>query len=383
MDFTIPEEAEMIRDMMRRFVAKELRPLEMKLFSQAAAHEAGPPVLPPDVERALRAKAMQMGLWALTAPEELGGMGLDALSACLVEEELGQTFVPLSIGDVPPALYACSDAQAEAYLAPAIEGTRRPVLALREPGGHRPETWTTCAVARPDGGYDLHGVKLVAWVSEEDFYLVFALTPGVAGDAAASATCFLVDLGLHGVATRPAGGGFALHLDGCAVGAERVLGAPGGGLRLGAEYMALDMVKLGARYLGMARRLLEMSAAYARDWESFGAPLGSRPATQRMLAEMQLDVEAGALLVYRAATHLDSAAGAGADARKEAIMVRTAAAAMLQRAIDRATMIHGGPGYLDDQPMLRMYGNLVPAETLDLATEVGYAALAADLMRAD
>ncbi len=372
MDFTLPEEAAMIRDTTRRFVNKELRPLEMKLFSQEATQTAGPLVLPPEVRDDLRVKAMRVGLWALTAPEGLGGMGLDALSACLVEDELGQTFIPLDIGDVPPALFACSEAQIDAYLAPAIEGTRRPVLALREPEGHRPEAWKTSAVALPDGGYELNGMKLVAPVSEDDFYLVFAVSPG---ETAPGVTCFLIDPDLPGVEARANGRGGALRLTRCIVSADRVLGEPGKGLALGAEYLPLEMLKLSARYLGMARRLLEMSAAYARDWASLGAPLAKRPATQRMLAEMHMDAEACALFIYRAATRLD----AGEGSRQEALMVRTYAAAALQRAIDRATMVHGGPGHLDDQPRLRLYASLVPDETLDLAMEVGFTALAAEL----
>ena len=87
MDFELDEEVIMIRDMMRRFVQKDAQPLEMTLFNQGE--------LTQEQEDSLKEKIMdQMGLWAVTVPEDFGGDELDMLSACLIEEELGKTFIP-------------------------------------------------------------------------------------------------------------------------------------------------------------------------------------------------------------------------------------------------------------------------------------------------
>ncbi len=372
MDFTIPEEAAMIRDMMRRFVQKEMRPLEMKLFSMAAASPEGKHEMPPEMAEELKNKVLQMGLWALTVPEDLGGMELDLLSACLVEEELGQSFIQVDIGDIPPALYSCNDEQAEKYLTPAVEGAKRPCLALREPGAINPSDWKTTAHTADDG-YVLNGVKTLAKGGlPDDFYLVFARDE----DAGGGVTCFLLDPDLEGVTVGANGHGLELQLKGCTVGRDRVLGEPGKGLSLGAEHAPAGLLKLAARYVGIAKRLLEMSAMYARDWVALGKPLAERPAVRRMLAEMATEIEAARLMVYQAATRIDG----GEDARYDAIAARTYAVGMLQRAIDRAVMIHGGPGFPAEQPALRMYLNLVPEETLDTALELGQTAIAAHVI---
>ena len=93
MDFELSEETLMLRDMLRRFIHKEAQPLEMKYFTVG--------FLAPEERLRLQRAVEQMGLWGLTVPEAYGGGGLDLVSACVIEEELGKTFIPVEIGDVP------------------------------------------------------------------------------------------------------------------------------------------------------------------------------------------------------------------------------------------------------------------------------------------
>src|SRR5574339_1198342 len=120
MDFEFSSDALMLRDMLRQFVADEARPMEMKYFSTGRLEEK---------ERArLRSVVEQMGLWGITVPEKFGGGGLDMVTACLLHEELGKTFLPIDLGDVPPLLYACQGDQIGKFLSPALEGKRNPLL---------------------------------------------------------------------------------------------------------------------------------------------------------------------------------------------------------------------------------------------------------------
>ena len=348
MDFEFGEEAIMIRDMMRRFVRKDARPLEMPLFNEGE--------LTPEQEEGLKSKIMdQMGLWAVTVPEDYGGEELDMISACLIEEELGQTFVPVDYGDVTPVLFACNQEQAETYLEPAVEGERRPILALREPGALMPEAWNTQAVHN-SAGYVLNGCKSVGRKSRDgDFYVVFARSDkGV--------TAFLVEPDSPGVSLR--GTSEVVFAD-CHLPAKAVLGEEGQGLRLGNDYLAHQQVKMGARYVGMAQRLLDMSAQYARDWVSMGQPLALRPAVMRMIAEMAVDVQAARYLVYHAGWKLDE----GEDAQSDGAAIRLFTGQMIRSAIDKTIMVHGGTNYLEKEPALRMYRNLVPDQALELALE--------------
>jgi acyl-CoA dehydrogenase len=375
MDFNLPEEAAMIRDMMRRFVQKEAIPLEMKLFSQAAASPEGRIALPDDARQDLNRKVRQMGLWGVTLPATIGGGGLDALSACLIDEELGYTFVPIEIGDVPTALYACQGDQVDRFLAPAIEGGRRARLALREPGVSGDLRGWSARVEAQAGGFVLNGVKLSLGGGPDDFYLVFALGPQAEEN---SVTCLAVEPDAPGLSVQSLNGrgGVRLIFDSCTVPAAQVIGEPGRGLSLGAEWAPLGALRLAARYVGIARRLLDLAATYARDWVSLGAPLAVRPAIRRALAEMQVDIEATRLLVWRAALAIDF----GQASANQIGQVRVASAGLLKRAVDRAITAYGGPTSAEQHPELRMIRNLVPAATLDQALELGWAAIAGELL---
>src|SRR5512143_107864 len=135
MDFEFSSDALMLRDMLRRFVEDEARPMEMKYFSSGLLE---------DKERArLRTVIEQMGLWGITVPEKFGGGGLDLVTTCLLQEELGKTFLPIDLGDVTPMLYACQGDQVQRFLNPALAGKKHAILAARELTALRPEEWFT------------------------------------------------------------------------------------------------------------------------------------------------------------------------------------------------------------------------------------------------
>lgn len=364
MDFEFPPDVLMLRDMLRRFVQKEARPLEMKYFSAGR--------LEPEESARLRQAIEQMGLWGATVPESLGGAGLDTVTACLLEEELGGTFVPLDLGEVPALLYQCTPEQTKRYLEPTLSGERHAIVAAREPDGLRPQSWTSTATPH-NGAYALQGRKLIARTpAAEDFFLVLARAPE-------GLTAFLLDQGTAGIRLeQPAAGQPVLTLEGCLLGSQALLGQPGQALTALAESGPKDWIRTGARYVGMVERLRAMAAEHARDWVSLGAPLSVRPAVQRMLAELSAEVEAARWLVYHAAWLADR----GQPVRVEAARVRLFTGEMLQRAIDRVTLIYGGPGPSSDVLPHRLARSAVPAEALDLALDYARAVLAAEALQA-
>lgn len=365
MDFSFSEDTLMLRDMLRRFIQKEARPLEMKYFNTGE--------LRPEERARLRQAIQQLGLWGLAVPEEFGGGGLDVITTCVVEEELGGTFIPIEMGDIPPMLYACQGEQIARFLEPALEAGRQAIIAAREPGpqGAQPEAWTTTAQAAGDG-YVISGQKsLAATPTADDFFIVYANAPQ-------GLTAFLVESGYPGTSLTN-NGQRLLHLNDCQLASTSVLGEAGGALSLGRESAPRTWVQTGARYLGIAGRLLEMSVQHARDWVSLGATLSARPAIQRMIAELSVDIESTRWLVYHAAWLAD--AGKAEQARQAAFQVRLASGEMLKRAIDRATMIFAGPGPSPQIEPNLMVKNLVPFDALEMALEGARVALAAELLR--
>jgi acyl-CoA dehydrogenase len=364
MEFTLPPDTLMLRDMLRRFLQKEARPLEMKYFNSGE--------LAPEERARLRQAIQQLGLWGLMVPEQFGGGGLDTLTACVIEEELGTTFVPVEMGEVPALLYACQGEQLSNYLEPALEALRRPVIAAREPGadGLQPSAWTTSARAEGEG-YLLNGRKsLSALPSAEDFYIVLANAPQ-------GLTAFLLEPDAHGLSASQ-NGNRVLVLEDCRAPGSALLGEPGGALELAAGEAPRAWIRTGARYVGMAERLLEMAGEHARDWVSLGAPLSIRPAVQRMLAESRVEIESVRWLVYHAAWLADTA---GNDQLKSAAaQVRLGSGEMLKHTVDRTTMIFAGPGPIPQIEPRRLVKSLVPSDALDLALENARGFIAAELL---
>jgi alkylation response protein AidB-like acyl-CoA dehydrogenase len=359
----------MLRDMLRRFVQKEARPLEMKYFNTGE--------LAPEESARLRRSVEQMGLWGLTAPEQFGG-GLDLVTCCVIHEELGQTFVPVEIGEVTPLLFACAGEQVSRYLEPALAGERRVILAAREPGRRSPSDWTTQAVPASEAGeagcgFILNGEKSIAsQPGADDFFIVFAHAQNDSGLSA-----FLLDAGNPGMVIST-NGDITLALKDCTVNPKAMLGKPGGALSLGAQEAPRQWIQMGARYVGIMQRLLEMVVEYTRDWVSLGAPLAVRPAIQRMAAEMSVELESARWLVYHAAWLVDK--GQSDSSRLQAAQVRLATGEMLKRAIDHATMMYAGPGPSNQIEPQRLVRSIVPLDTLELSMENARAAIAAEVL---
>jgi len=371
MDFEFPEDTLMLRDMLRRFVQKEARPLEMDYFNTGS--------LKPEQRTKLRRSIEQLGLWGYLAPEKFGGAGLDLVTSCLIEEELGGTFIPLEMGSVPPPLYASAGDQVGKYFEPALEGSRRAIIAAREPGpsGVRPESWTTKAI--PDGeAFLLNGHKSISMLPEpDDFLIVYALSSPqdetVEGINSLGITAFLVETNDPGLSISKNGGG-SLVLKNCKVSRDNILGEPGKALQLSLDEATRSWILIGARYIGIVERLLEMAAEHARDWISLGGALAVRPAIQRMVAEIRVGVESIRWLVYHTAWLSDTQ---GIDKTKvQAAQVRLASGEMLKRAVDYTTMIYNGPSSSPQIDLQRLVQSVVPMSALELALENARAVVA-------
>jgi acyl-CoA dehydrogenase len=351
MDCSLSEELTMVRDMAREFVTNELMPIEREVLVRdgQAGNVRGAPI-PREQYVALRNKAVDQGLWAMTAPEELGGGGLNALGACLVAEELGKTFVDFDFGDIPPILFDANFEQRTRYLKPAIAGNIGIALAIREPDSDDIRARAT----RDGDAWIMNGTKLA---NDADVYLVFVQTED-------RISCFIVE-GLMNQDGK-------VKLENTRVLDKNVLGEVGGALVLGKTYCFARMTRAAARQVGIAMRLLEMSSQYARDWKALGQPLAVRPAVQHNLADMAIEIDAARCLVHLAACEIDEGKGARGAATRAYLF----ALEMVQRAIDRTIEIYGGPAHAVDVPTRLIYGarrNAEPAmerQRLQIANEL-------------
>ncbi len=366
MDFEFAPDMLMLRNMLRRFIQKDVRPLEMKYFTSGR--------LEPDERTHLRGAIEQMGLWGLTVPEQFGGGGLDLVTTCLLEIELGKSFIPLEIGEVPNLLYACSGDQIPSYLEPALAGERRAILAVREPSGTHPQSWSMRATPGANGSYVLNGQKLVVTQPHpEDFFVVIAKSPH-------DYTAFIVDsedIYLSCTESRPNDCEYIVQFSEFQINNEFILGKPGNALKMIAPAAPTARVRAGARYVGIVERLLDMAVEHAKDWMVFGAPISVRPAVQRMLAETHAEVESARWLVYHAAWLIDLSRAD--QARCAAANVRLITGKLLQTAVDRVTIIFAGPGPSEAIEPYRLVYSTVPPEALNMAVEKAQAEITAVL----
>ena len=325
-------------------------------------------------------------------PASHGGLNgaLDVRTLCLAREILGWhdgladfSFAMQGLGSYPVSAFG-SEALKKKYLPPVAAGRHIAAFALSEPGsGSDVAAIETTAKSDGPGHVRLDGEK--TWISNggiADHYVVFARTGEAPGARGLSA--FVVDADAPGltiaerlevIAPHPLA---RLHFDGCRVPMENRLGEPGEGFRVAMSTLDVFRSTVGAAALGLARRALEETLARVSSRQLFGAPLAELQMTQASLADSSSEVDAAALLIYRAAWTKDQ--GAPRIAR-EASIAKMFATEMAQRVIDRAVQLHGGDGVRTGSKVEQLYREIRALRIYEGATEVQKVIIARELLK--
>ncbi len=300
------------------------------------------------------------GFFGQCMPAELGGAGLDALTGLLVMEGLGegcadngllfsaavQAWVVLR-----SLLIFGTDQQRRRYLPQLIDGTAIGALAITEPGsGSDAFAMRTRAEKRPEG-WRLNGQKsLVTNGPMADLVICFAATGR--GGALGGSTAFVLETGTPGVQrgqpqakmglrTSPLGD---VYLDDVVVAENSVLGQIGGGLIVFNELLEWERLWPMAIHIGTMQRELEQTRSYASQRTTFGQPLGRHQAVAHRIVEMKLRLEAGRLLLYRAAWLKAQGRSSLVDAAMAKLWLSESAVA---NGLD-ALHLRGGYGFLSE-----------------------------------
>ena len=306
------------------------------------------------------------------------GERLDVRTLCLIRETLARhagladfAFAMQGLGTGPVTLFG-SDALKQRILPPVRAGRAIAAFALSEPEAGS-DVAATATTARRDGdAYVLDGTK--TWISNGGIaghYVVFARTGEAPGARGLSA--FVVDADTPGLtvaerievsAPHPLA---TLRFEGCRVPADRLLGRPGEGFKIAMATLDVFRSTVGAAALGFARRALDEATGHASTRTLFGGPLADLQMTQAKLADMAVEVDAAALLVYRAAWTKDSGAP---RVTREAAMAKLYATEAAQRVIDAAVQIFGGLGVTRGQTVEALYREIRPLRIYEGASEV-------------
>jgi len=291
-----------------------------------------------------------------------GGQGHDLFQQALIEEKWGQATGAL--WDVPwrPSipLREGTEEQKDQYLRPACRGERRDAYAITEEGAGSDPSRIETAAMRKDGGFVIRGEKWHVTTGDvADFLLVHA---HVDGDPSLP-TVFFVDKDLPGVRvvrTPKYTHRFVFEhpifaLDDVRVSEDEVLGRVGGGNDLTREWFVEERLMIAARTVGASIRALDLSLAFARGRRAFGRPIAEHQGVGFMLADMAAEVASAKALLYRASWQAARGEPALSDLHALAAAAKLVCSETAGRVLDRAVQIHGGRGYMRENPVERLW----------------------------
>lgn len=306
------------------------------------------------------------------------GERLDVRALCLIRETLARhdgladfAFAMQGLGTGAISLSGTPEQQA-AWLPKTRSGTAISAFALTEPQSGSDVANSTMTATLDGDHYVLNGEK--TWISNggiADVYTVFARTGEAPGARGLSA--FIVPAGVAGfevverlevMAPHPLA---RLRFTKCRVPASAMIGAPGKGFGIAMSVLDVFRSTVAAAALGFARRALDEAIARVNMRQVQGAPLADLQMVQGRIADMAVDVDASALLIYRAAWAKDMGA---ARVTREAAMAKLFATEHAQKVIDMAVQLHGGDGVRVGETVERLYREIRALRIYEGASDV-------------
>jgi alkylation response protein AidB-like acyl-CoA dehydrogenase len=346
------ERHRMMREAARAFAEREIRPIAAELDES----ERFPAELYDELAK--------LGMFGITVPEEMGGVGADIGSYARVMEELSRGYACVADQCGLVELVATllvehgTPAQRRRYLAPLVKGERRCAYAITEAeAGSDVSSIQTWALETSEG-WRLNGGKL--WIHNApvaDFAVVLARTAPELGKRGFSV--FLVDRDQEGYRigrkehkmgqrASPVG---ALHFDDVRLRREALLGPLNRGFHLMMSVLDKGRIGIAALAVGILQAALEASIDYAKQRRQFGAAIASFQAVQWMLADMAKDTHAARLMTHQAAALMD----VGGRVTMECSMAKCFASDAAVAHAANAVQIHGGMGYIRGVEVERLY----------------------------
>ena len=353
MEMLLEEKHRTLRQSVRRFCDRELRPIAAQIDQEAR--------FPWEVIQKMGA----LGYFGIQVPKTLGGAGLDAVSYAIAIEEISRVSAAIGLCvsvhnsvAVYPIMAFGSQAQIDQWVPPLARGEKIGAFCLTEPNAGS-DAGGIEATARSDGDtYVVNANKVfVTNGGIADVCLIFCRTDPAAGRRGISVVVaergtdgfVMGDLeDLCGMRANPV---CSIRLNDCRVPRTNLLAREGMGLKIGLAALDTGRMGIGAQAVGIAQAALEEAVRYARQRQQFGVPIERHQAIQTMIADMATGVDAARLMVYRAAALKDKRL----PFSRESAMAKLFASETATRVTDMAVQIHGGYGYSKSYPVERYY----------------------------
>ena len=375
-DFTLTDEQKDLREMAHNFAEKEIRKVAWDYDRDAT--------WPQDIID----KAWEVGLMNAEIPEEYGGPGLDHMSGCLIEEEMGWGCSGIGTSLMAnglasaPVIIGGSEEVKKKYLGMLTEEPKLASFALTEPdAGSDVGGMKTRAVKKGDK-YVLTGSKcFITNGSHADWYTVYAKTDPDAGHRGISAFVVERDWGVtvdkkEDKLGQRASDTALISFDEVEVPAENLLGEENHGFKLAMQ--TLDRTRPGVAGLavGIAQAAFEFASDYSKERVQFGVPIAMHQAVSFMIADMATKVEAGRLLVWQSAALLDQGIRntlACSHAK------RFAADSAMEVAVD-AVQVYGGYGFIKEYPVEKLMRDAKIMQLYEGTSQIQRMVIAKDIL---
>ncbi|MBW7904599.1 MAG: acyl-CoA dehydrogenase family protein [Phycisphaerae bacterium] len=379
MDFRLDDDQLQLREALRTFCDNEIAP------GAEAREHAG------RFEDGLIAQLAGMGLFGLYVPTEYGGAGLDVVSYVMAVEELSRacasTGILMSAHHslcVDPILTFGTPAQKQRYLPRLASGEWIGCFSLTEPGSGSDAGAARCTAVERSDGWHVTGTKcFVTNGLEAQVIILFAVTDGAdqgTGESRQSTgqkkklSAFIVDkdspglrigkvekkMGLKASSTAE------LVFDDCLVPKENLLGERGRGLKVALTTLNGGRLGVAAQAVGISQAALDAAVAYAKTRRQFDQPIANFQAIQWKLADMQTQIQAARLLMYRGAWLKHRMRPYEA----EASMAKLLASEVSSRVTNMAVQVFGGYGYIADYPAERYLRDAKVTELYEGTSEI-------------
>ena len=379
MIFDLNEDHIMMRKMVRDFAEKE------------CAAGAGERDEKEEFPREIWNKLAELGLAAITLPEEYGGVGADYLCYAIAIEELSRVDSSVAVTVAahsslcanPINLFGTEE-QKEKYLVPLTSGKKLGAFGLTEPMAGSDASATRTTAVREDNAYIINGSKIfITNAFEADTYIVMAQMDKSKGNRGIAA--FILEKGMPGFSFGKkekkmgirASATYELVFDNVRVPVENLLGQEGQGFKIAMQTLDYGRIGVASQALGIAQGAYEQALKYAKERIQFGKTLAEFQAIQFKLADMATQIEASRLLVYQAAC----LASQHKPVSKASAMAKLHASETAMWVTTQAVQIHGGYGYTREYPVERMMRDAKITEIYEGTSEVQRIIISSNILK--
>ena len=356
MDFDLTEEQKLIRQTVRDFAEREIKPVAQELDEKA------------EFSYDLTEKMGELGLFGMYLPEKYGGQGMDTLSYIIAVEELARvdgsqaaTLAAHNSLGIGPIYYYGTEEQKLKYLPQLCSGKGLWGFGLTEPEAGSDSRGTKTVAKLDKGKWNINGSKIFITNGSNDFNLgstVQAVTK-IHDDGKKEYTCIIVDKDTKGFTQKTmhnkmmwrASDTAELYFDDCEVDESNLLGNIGDGSKIMLSTLDNGRLSIAAMGLGAAQGAYEAALQYAQERKQFGKPISKFQINAFKLADMATKIELARNLLYKACWLKDNKR----QFAKEAAMSKLYCSEIAKQVADEAVQIHGGYGLMKDYHVERFY----------------------------